>query len=223
MKKNYMRGVAAALIAAAIIVVAAVIAAIPSCKNTLEFSARYFFVCYKSTDDAYSASTISSTVQSYGGAGYIVKLGQSYYVTVACYYSDEDAQSICSTLVEEGLSCTVVEAYIGGYELPSRLSDSRDSILGSLTVLNQLGTIFYEAANAIDVGTLSNSAAQSVLSDARTALCGIMNGNQGNALYDEVKYLIALVDDIVGDYIYAREIRALQIAVCDALLNVNFV
>ena len=77
MKKNYMRGVAAALIAAAIIVVAAVIAAIPSCKNTLEFSARYFFVCYKSTDDAYSASTISSTVQSYGGAGYIVKLGQS--------------------------------------------------------------------------------------------------------------------------------------------------
>ena len=143
MKKTHMRGLAVALIAAAIIVVAATIAAIPSCKSTIEFSARYFFVCYKSADDAYSASTISSTVQSYGGAGYIVRLGQNYYVTVSCYYSDEDARSVCSTLAEDGLSCTVVEAYIGGYDLPWPVVAPPHGLLRERPAINTRGIIFF--------------------------------------------------------------------------------
>lgn len=222
MKKSYRRGLVVIATAAAVIIVAAVIAAIPSCGSRVDFSVSYYFVCYKSADDAHSAASVSSTVQSYGGAGYIIKIETNYYVTVACYYSEEDAQSVCSSLGSQGLSCHVVEACTEGYDLSSDNSRDRSNILGALTALDQLGLIFYQTANSLDSGEISVSAAQSVIDDARSTLSGLSRSNSGNALYDEIEYLIALVDDISGSYIYAREIRALQVAVCDAILNVNF-
>ena len=214
--------IAAIILATIMIIVASVIAAAPSCNNKIPFSVNYYFVCYKSTDDAHSADTISSSVQSYGGAGYIIRLGEEYYVTVACYYNEDDAQSVCGSLYNAGLFCQVVGASVEGYDLPRNLSSHRDSIIGSINSLNQLGTIFYEAANAVDSGLMNNTALSGVLADARSALNGILSANAGNALYDEVKYVIALVDDISGGYVYARELRALQIAICDCILNVSF-
>lgn len=222
MKRSYKLGLTAIAAAAVVLIVAAIIAAIPSCDNRIYFSVSYYFVCYKSADDAHSAASVSSTVQSYGGAGYIIKIGTSYYVTVACYYNEEDAQSVCSSLGNEGLSCRMVEALTEEYKLPASLSQYKSNIHGALTALDQLGIIFYQTANSLDSGEISTSAAQSVLDDACSTLCGLLKNNQNNALHAEIEYLIALVDDISGSYIYAREIRALQVAVCDAILNVNF-
>ena len=222
MKKSCKRGIIAVILAAAIIIAAAIIAAIPSCGSRIDFSAQFYFVCYKSADDAHSASSISSTVQSYGGAGYIIKLGSNYHVAVACYYSREDVESVMLSLADDGLSCQVIEAYAGGYDIPRRLSGQKSNISGALATLSQLGSLFYETANGLDGGTLTNAAAVSVLGNARAVLNAAMSENEGNALYSEINYLLALVDDLDPAYVYAREVRALQIAVCDCLLNVNF-
>ncbi len=222
MNSKVRMGAVAVILAIIMIIAASIIAAAPSCNSSIQFSVNYYFVCYKSTDDAYSAGSISSSVQSYGGAGYIIRLGGEYYVTVACYYSVEDAQSVCNSLYNAGLSCQVVEASVQSYDIPHALSADRESIVGSINSLNQLGTILYEAANAVDSGLMNNTAARGVLTDVRSTLNGLSAANADNALYDEIEYIIALVDNINGGYIYARELRALQIAVCDCILNVSF-
>lgn len=223
MKKIHLRAVAIVACAAAIIVAAAIIAAIPFCGSTIEFSARYFFVCYKSADDAHYVDSISSIVQSYGGAGYIAKIGSEYYITVACYYEQEDAQGVQESLSQSGLNCRVIETYAGGYEIPAALRTEKNNIMGALTALDQLGNIFYQMANGLDGGGLSQSAASSVIDDAYVMLGGLQSYSFGQNFADEIAYLRTLVGDVGGGNIYARDMRALQIAVCDCLLNLSFV
>lgn len=222
MKKTHLCGIFVFIAAAAVIIAAAAIAAIPTCSGRLEYSASFYFVCYKSADEAHSAASVSSTVQSYGGAGYIVKLEDSYYVTVACYYDRADADKVCSSMTEEGLACSVVEAYAGGYDLPRALYGKAEELSGALNTLYGVGTIFYQTANAIDSGTASYDAVLSVLSDARGTLEKVAQDNVDNALGGEAEYLVALADDLSGDRILSRELRALQIAVCDCIINLNF-
>ena len=122
------RAVAAALAAAALIIIASAVAAAPSCVSRAVFSVRYHFVCYKSADDAHTAASVSSVVQSHGGAGYIVKTGDDYRVAAGCYYSAEDARKVCSALSDSGLACDAVEAGVDGYDLPRDLAPQADAV-----------------------------------------------------------------------------------------------
>ncbi len=223
MKKAQIKALAVFAAAALSIVVAAVLAALPFCSRRLAFSAVYYLVCYKSADDAHSAGSVSSTVQSYGGAGYIVRYGNEYFVVVACYYDMRDAEEVRLSLKQYELDCRVVEAYAGGYALPVRLSARGGDIEGWLRTLDETGRIFYNAANAADGGNMAGGAAASVLSDARMTLCAVMEGNADNALGDEAGYIIALIDDLDASSVSAREFRVLQAAVCDCLINLRFV
>ena len=65
--------------------------------------------------------------------------------------------------------------------------------------------------------------ALSLIADARSAAAAIVAGQCENALGEEAAYLVALMDDIGSARVTAREVRALQVAVCDAVLNVRFV
>ena len=223
MKKAQIKALAVFAAAALSIVAAAVLAALPFCSRRLAFSAVYYLVCYKSADDAHSAGSVSSTVQSYGGAGYIVRYGNEYFVVVACYYDMRDAEEVRLSLKQYELDCRVVEAYAGGYALPVRLSARGGDIEGCLRTLDETGRIFYNAANAADGGNMAGGAAASVLSDARMTLCAVMEGNADNALGDEAGYIIALIDDLDASSVSAREFRVLQAAVCDCLINLRFV
>lgn len=217
------RAVAAALAAAALIIIASAVAAAPSCVSRAAFSVRYHFVCYKSADDAHTAASVSSVVQSHGGAGYIVKTGDDYRVAAGCYYSAEDARKVCSALSDSGLACDAVEAGVDGYDLPRDLAPHADAVLGAIRTLDQLGRIFYGAANGLDGGTMTADAALSLIADARSAAAAVAAGQRENALGEEAAYLVALMDDIGSARVTAREVRALQVAVCDAVLNVRFV
>lgn len=206
-----------------VIVAAAVAAAFPACSGRIQFEVNCFFVCYKSADDAHSASSVTSAVQSYGGAGYIVGLNGAYYVTVSCYYAPEDAEKVCLSLNSKGLKCEVIEAYSAGYDLPSALRGREGELLGSLDALLGAANIFYRAANSVDSGELDGEGVRSLIADARSAISGVARANRDNALGGEAEYLSALAEDCITEGVpLSRELRALQIAVLDCLLHLNF-
>ena len=51
----------------------------------IAFEAEYYFVCYRVTDNSISASSISGTVSSYGGAGYILNKSQKTRFGLYCF------------------------------------------------------------------------------------------------------------------------------------------
>lgn len=209
-------------ITVAIAILTAFLLPLICCRPKLYFSASYYFVYYKLQFDAYSASSISSTVQSYGGAGYVLQSGEKYYITVACYYSQEDAQSVCENLKKQGLDCEVLCASVESYDLPTRNSvNNGNTYLGTLNTLDSLSHICYETANSIDAGDCDQAKAKTVLQDLRATLNGLLRADGTNCFTQEINYLITLCDDACFDYIYSKNIRALQVAIADCILNVQ--
>lgn len=194
---------------------------LPSCAGKLGFKTTFYYVCYNTPTDAQSASSVSSVVRSYGGAGYIVRDGGNYYVTVSCYFTDRDAQSVTATLNKKGLGCSVVEVTAGDYEMRGSSKRYREKYAGNLNTLLSLSRLCYELANSLDGGECSQSTAKSVLGDVRTGLDGLARANSANCFTKEIDALIAEYSDVCTGYILSCDVRRLQIAITDCIVNIK--
>lgn len=187
-----------------------------ACKRGLDFEAKFYYVCYDCPTDAVSASSISSLVSSYGGAGYIVLVDGDYYVTVSCYYTEREAASVVAALGEKQLPCKAVEAERSDYFVPAARAEYAEKLLSELKTLLSLSKICYDLANSMDEYAVDQSAAKSVLEDVRISLSAL---ERRDALGGEVGRIIAECDDVSGGYILSRDVRRLQIVLCDAIIN----
>ena len=194
---------------------------LPSCAGKLGFKTTFYYVCYNSPPDAQSASSISSVVHSYGGAGYIIGYDGSYYVTVACYYADQDAQNVVATLGKKGLACSVVEVDAGDYELRGSAKRYAEKFKGNLETLLSLSRLCYDLANSLDSYAVSQSSAKSVLGDVGSGLSGLAYINTANCFTKDIERLQAECSDASAGYVFSHDVRRLQIAITDCITNVK--
>ncbi len=207
--------------AAVVLVLIVLCFTLPSWARKLGFKTTFYYVGYKSPPDAQSASSISSVVHSYGGAGYIIENDGSYYVTVACYYDNNDAQSVVATLGKKGLSCSVVEVTAGDFELRGSAKRNAEKFKGNLETLLSLSRLCYDLANSLDSNSCSQPSAKSVLGDVRSGLSGLADMNTANCFTDEIDRLIAECSDAAAGYVFAYDVRRLQIVITDCITNVK--
>ncbi len=212
--------VAVALISVALIIIFLAVG-ISSCTKRLNFSARYFFVYYKLQDDAHSASSISSTVQNLGGAGYVLEHDGRYYITVSCYYTQSDAEEVCAGLKRRGAECAVLEKSVDGFTLRGNAERNSEKYLGNLNTLASLSRICYDTANAMDKGEYDRTAVKNALAGVETGLKALRRENFSNCFSEGLSYLLTECADVGGDYIYSRDMRRLQIAIADCILNAD--
>lgn len=206
----------AATVAATVIIIACAI----SCGSTsVKFKTTHYFVCYAIRDNAVSASSISSLVSEYGGAGYILEYQENFYVTVACYYSQSDAEKICDNLKKRNLNCSVLKIEKETYSLSSGAAGCAELYCGNLNTLNSLAVLAYECANALDTGEYNQSKAAAVVSSIKSGLNGLLAANSDNCFTAHLRRLIAECNDVNGGYIYSKDMRKLQIAVADVIIN----
>ncbi|MCM1546077.1 MAG: hypothetical protein NC033_03465 [Clostridiales bacterium] len=215
------RHIIAAAVAAVVIVLIILCFTLPSCAGKLGFKTTFYYVCYDSPPDAQSASSVSSLVHSYGGAGYIIETGGKYYVTVACYYDDRDAQSVVATLGKKGLGCSVVKVEAGDFELRGSAKRNAEKFKGNLDTLLSLSRLCYDLANSLDSYSVSQSSAKSLLGDVGSGLSGLADINTANCFTNDLKRLKAECSDASGGYIFSHDVRRLQIAICDAITSVK--
>ena len=214
--KTAFIGVAAAIAVMAVVL----ICSLSSCKTKLNFSATFYYVCYDSPTDAHSASSMSSVVQSYGGAGYVIHSGNKYYVTVSCYYSDGDADKVAAQLKHKGLGCRTVKVTADNFRLGGSARGKRDLYEGNLTTLLSLSKMCYELSNSLDNGC-QQTAAKAVLSDVKDGLNALSRANKNNCFSREIEGLIAECGDVSHGYVLSRDTRRLQIALTDSIANIN--
>lgn len=207
--------------AAVVIILIILCIAIPSCAGKLGFETTFYYVCYNSPPDAQSASSMSSVVHSYGGAGYIIESGGSYYVTVACYYNDKDAQNVVATLGKKGLGCSVVEVNADDYPLRGSAKRNAEKFICNLDTLLSLSRICYDLANSLDSYSCSQSTAKSVLGDVGSGLNGLAAVNKANCFTKEIERLKAECSDASAGYVFSYDVRRLQIAITDCITNVK--
>ena len=203
------------------VTVAIIIGVISTGNAKIIFKSEYYFVCFATRDNALSADAISDTVSSYGGAGYVLEYDGKYFVTVACYYTEKEADKVRQTLLKRGLQCSVLEIETDEYSLQSAAAKRREKLfLGNLNTLNSLSRLCYECANGLDTGEYSQSAAKSVLRDVKSGLEGLRSANVENCFSGELRRLIAECEAISG-YIMSKDMRKLQIAITDTVINIE--
>ncbi len=210
-------------VAAVFAVTAAVIICAAASRGTaLAFARDYYFVCYSIRDNAISADAISDTVTSYGGAGYVLEYGGNYYVTVACYYTENEAKTVKNSLLRRGLNCSVLTVTAGNYFVKSSVSKQRRELYeGNLNTLNSLSELCYRCANSLDTGEIDQASAAGVLKDVQSGLDGLKRANRSNCFTGGIDRLIAECNAAGAEYIFSKSMRKLQIAIADFIINVN--
>lgn len=203
------------------VTVAIIIGVISAGSSKIKFESEYYFVCYTVRDNAVSADAISDTVSSYGGAGYVLEYDGDFYVTVACYYTESEANRVKQTLLTRGLKCSVLEVGRDEYTLQSAAAKRNEKLfLGNLNTLTSLSRMCYDCANGLDTGEYSQSAAKAVLKDVKSGLDGLRSANVENCFSGELRRLIAECEAISG-YILSKDMRKLQIAIADTVINIQ--
>lgn len=213
--KNYVIICAAAVFAALICIFAF------SCrKGKIEVNFEYYFVVYRTADNSFSASSFSDAAASFGGAGYVLEYNDNYYITIACYYSESDAEKVCESLKKRDLDCSVQNITIDKKELKN--SDARKNAelyRGNLETLNSLSAIAYECANGLDSGEYNQSKAKDLTANILSGLCELLKANEYNCFESGLDYLVAECENRRGGYIYSKDMRYLQIAILDVIIN----
>lgn len=213
-------GLVITLVSVIVMTVILCVTAISCSGQKLIFEVDYYFVCYRLTDNAISASSLSDTVSSYGGAGYILNYDNSYYITVSCYYTENDAQSVCDSLKRRELDCTVINAQTPDYKLKSYYARANAQLfLGNLNTLNSLSVLAYDCANALDRGEYDQAKAKSVVSSIESGLNGLLKSNSGNCFTGILTDLTAECRDKESGYLYSKDMRYLQIAIIDCIIS----
>lgn len=191
-------------------------------NSIIQFEAEYYFVCYTVRDNALSADAISNTVSSYGGAGYVLEYDGNYYITVACYYTENEANRVRQNLLKRGLACSVLSVETNNYSIQSLMIRGKEKLYsGNLNTLHSLSELCYKCANGLDTGEYSQSSAKSVLNDVMSGLNGLKIANNENCFYGELKRLIAECESVEGGYLYSKDMRKLQIAITDTIINIE--
>ena len=216
--KNYGFIIAVAAVIAVTVLIC--VCAATCSQSTLTFKTTFCFVCYRAPENSVSASSLSGTVASYGGAGYILNRDGEYYVTVSCYYSEKDAETICAGLKRRDLDCSVLTVKTEKYKLPNGYAKRNSKLYeGNLNTLNSLSYLAYECANGLDTGEYSQGKAKEVISAIKSGLNGLSNANTANCFTQSLKRLYAECEDKQSGYIYSKDLRYIQIAIADTIIN----
>lgn len=194
-----------------------------SCSGTdVVFGCEYYYVCYAITDNSVSASSISGAVSGYGGAGYILEYDKNFYVTVSCYYKQNDAETVCAGLKKRDMDCTVLQVERSDYRIGGVGRETDGKLYeGNLNTLHSLSVMAYDCANALDTGDYGQNDAKGVLTGIAGGLKGLIKANPDNCFSNELRRLYAVCADLNGGYIYSKDLRKLQIAITDTVINVN--
>lgn len=219
LRKKTLFAAFAALLALIIVIVGLV--AVLGSGSTIDFETTFYYVCYNSPSDVHSASSVSTLVKSYGGAGYVVKNGNDYYVTVSCYYKESDALSVCKTLKNKGMECFVQETKVKKKSLKGSAKSQKKKYLGNLNTLLSLSVVCYDLANSLDNFTCNQSGAKAILSEVKNGLDALCRQNAANCFSSELSALQKEREDASEGYVFSCDVRRLQIAMCDCIVNVK--
>lgn len=211
----------AALIFGIVFIFTVVLCVTLSGSKKLNFQVTFYYVCHNSPTDALSVASVSGLVHSYGGAGYIVKCGGKSYVTIACYYTETDAVTICNSLNKKGLQCSVVEVSAEDRRVSGGAAKNSAKYEGNLDTLLSVSKICYGLANALDRYEVGQAGAKSLLAEVEKSIDGLISANAGNCFAEELDALKAECADVSYGYVFAYDVRRLQIAICDSIVNVN--
>ena len=92
---------------------------------------------------------------------------------------------------------------------------------GNLNTLQSLSCMAYDCANALDTGEYSQNQAKTVILSIESGLKGLFTANSDNCFSEHLRRLLKECEALKSGYVYSKDLRRLQIAVADTIINIK--
>lgn len=190
--------------------------------ETFTRNTSYYFLV-RSCEDT-TASAVVGEVYFSGGAGYLLEDGKA--VVLACYFSEETANSVREGLQEKGVETQILKRTLGEIELNGDVAEAKKRIAANVETLETCALILYDTANALERTEYGQEEARVALSGVLKVIKGLREENAAIAtLYDvwnaELLRAERKAIEIYSGILFAKDIRYLQVQLCFTVLNLN--
>lgn len=166
-----------------------------------------------------TASAVAGTVYASGGAGYV--LGDS--VVISCYFREQDARSVQTTLSEKGVEATVSER--AAEELYLRADgDTARRVAANAETVDTFAHILYDTANGLERAEIGQEEARAAVGGVVRAMRGLREGN-GGEIYGAWNLRLLKEEEqgreLAEGILFARDLRLLQVELCLSVVEIG--
>lgn len=186
--------------------------------SSVGFEKQYFFLT-KECDTA-SVGAVSGSVYLSGGAGYILEIDGAQSVVLACYPDLERAERIRDTLAENGTVADVLCLKAESWALRGADAEKAPLIGSFLKTADTCASVFYDAANALEVGSYSQEEARAAVVGALKVLGDLQREAEDYPLWQaRIAAVVQRAREVSESLIFAKDLRYCQVALCAAIVQ----
>ncbi len=165
-----------------------------------------------------TAGAVAGESYAAGGAGYLLE--QENVVVLACYYSEAEANSVSQAMLKSGIETRLVNRRFQPFTLLKEAAEERKNIEAEADTVQACGKVFYDLANGLERGELTQAQARASAEGAASALGGLVKTGE--------KQCYALWNAALGRWkrrarelsegiLFAKDLRYLQVEICLSL------
>lgn len=184
-------------------------------STEVEFPQKYYFLARECEET--TSSAVAGQVYFSGGAGYLLEANGQSAVALACYFTQEEAESVQRTLSEKGTETLILEMAPKTVTLHGEKTEEKERILSNAKTLDTCAKILYDAANGLERTTLSQEEARAAVRGVVKVLSGLRTEN-GSECYSRWNVCLKEAErrgiEIAEGILFAKDLRYLQVQLC---------
>ena len=170
---------------------------------------------------AYCEGYASHDVTAMGGAGYNLSYRGNDYVAAACFEFIGDAENYAAGMSDRGIECRVITCERLNFSLTTYNASQSSELYGTiLDDLNEACRSAGEAAARAEGGG-GVAAAREAVADVNRGLTALLYGAPGCFTAPLARLCFLAADCAYSDVLFIREVRFLQLAIADVLMNIT--
>ena len=157
-----------------------------------------------------------------GGAGYVMSRGRTNYAVYSCYFTETDAKTVRNNLNDKDIPASVIEESVSVLYLKKRSEkQNAEKLSGCFSTLSSCIHLLYDMANKAEAGEYTQQTLRRTLSSVGGVLSCLAEENSGG-IFTDISACAAqaslMSEEIIRGTIYAKDIRYLQVYLCDSYL-----
>lgn len=187
----------------------------------VQFSQEYWLLVRECEETTASAIVGESYVL--GGAGNLIEVNGARVVALACYYTEQEANTVQRSMDAKGVVTQIIPLAPADLELRGDSVSAENRILANTATVDECARILYDTANGLERTECSQEEARAALKGVLSSLKGLQEGNgeffsRWNSALEGVRRRGM---ETVQGILFARDLRYLQVQLCITVTNVK--
>lgn len=186
--------------------------------TTVTIEHTYYFLV-RDCEETTSAAVAGQSYVS-GGAGYL--WGDN--VVLACYYTRSDAERISLIMEEKGIETNILTQNPATFSLHGTAAEQAAHIKANAETADTCARMFYDCANGLERGTMSQEEARAAVRGAAKSLKGLREGNTGtvyNTWNAELYRAEHRAEELASGILFAKDLRYSQVQLLMSVLSIE--